>query len=226
MVDILLVEDNAAYRKNLKAILVGEGYHVDDVPDAITGVEYMGQRKYNLVISDLMMDVMDGNRFLSFVKKVSPETKTIILTGQPTPKTEIDAIDNRVDKYLTKGVRMEVLLKYVTHLLEVQKEQVGSRVQEVLQSEAEELVLELKGRKAMHKGEEVKVTTKEFGILYMLLSEKGKAIKREEFIKELWDNRFEEVDERVIDVHIKLLRKKLMLSSINTIRGYGYKWDE
>ncbi|MGL5042925.1 MAG: response regulator transcription factor [Culicoidibacterales bacterium] len=226
MVEILLVEDNEEYRANLKNALLKAGYTVDDTNDALTGVEYVGLKQYNLVISALMMDIMDGNRLLSFVKKVSPKTKTMILTDQPTVETEILAIGNGIDRYLKKSIDQEVLIKYIDVLLAAYASEKEPKPKEMMKSEKENLTLWVKGRKVEQNGEDVSLTTKEFGILYMLLGESGRAIKREEFIEKLWDRRFEEVDVRVVDVHIKLLRKKMGLTAINTIRGYGYKWDE
>lgn len=219
---ILLVEDNESYRKNLKRVLESEGYQIDDAPDAIAGVELIGQNKYDLVISDLKMDMMDGNRFLSFVKRVQPEAKTIILTAEPTPDTEKEAIASSVDYYFSKDLRLDVLLKYVDRLL---REPVRSRPKQLV-SRADEIILDIDARQVTQNGEVINLARKEFGLLYMLLLNMGKAITREEFIEELWDKRFEEVEERVVDVHIKLLRRKLKSSSIVSIRGYGYKWDE
>ncbi|GBU11206.1 two-component regulatory system response regulator PhoP [Erysipelotrichaceae bacterium] len=226
MEKILIVEDNATYRASIYKLLKGEGYDVDAVADAITGIEHMGENKYALVITDLMMELMDGNRFSSFVKRVSPKTKIIILTGQPSAITEIMAIENKVDKYLTKGIRLDVLLKYVQYLVsEFKNGAENTKVASII-SVTENLELNVKAHTVTHNGVNISVTTKEFGLLYMFLSNKGNAIRREEFIEEIWDKRFEEVEERVVDVHIKILRKKLKLSSIVTIRGYGYKWDE
>ena len=224
MAKILLVEDDSNYRKSLKKVLVENGYEVIDVGDAIVGIEEFSSNKFDLVISDLLMEMMDGNRFLNFVKRMNSSIPTVILTGNSTPDAEMEALDSNVDKYLDKSVRIDVLLKYIDVLLSKFKKH--EPVIELVQSKNEDIVIEMRGRRVLHNGNEVALTAKEFGILHMFLSDKGRAIQRKEFIDELWDNRFEEVEERVVDVHIKLLRKKLKISSIVSIRGYGYKWDE
>jgi len=224
MAKILLVEDDSNYRKSLKKVLVENGYEVIDVGDAIAGIEEFSSNKFDLVISDLLMEMMDGNRFLNFVKRMNSSIPTVILTGNSTPDAEMEALDSNVDKYLDKSVRIDVLLKYIDVLLSKFKKH--EPVIELVQSKNEDIVIEMRGRRVLHNGNEVALTAKEFGILHMFLSDKGRAIQRKEFIDELWDNRFEEVEERVVDVHIKLLRKKLKISSIVSIRGYGYKWDE
>lgn len=218
---ILLVEGNEQYRGNLKSILEQQEYAVDAVGDPITGVEYVGKNRYDLVISALVMDLMDGNRFLSFSRQMQPGVKTIILTSSPTILTEIEAIDNYVDYYLSKDIHVDVLLKYINRLLHEKRNSAHK-----FYSDIDSLCLDVNARTVHQHGNPVSLTNKEFGILYMLLANKGKAIQRSEFVEELWDKRFEEVEERVIDVHIKVIRQKINTSSIVAVRGYGYKWDE
>lgn len=221
---ILLVEDDPNYLKNLQLILEQHGYKVDTAVDAIYGIELFGENKYDLVISDLKMEVMDGNRFLAFVKRVNPKTKSIILTGEPDPTSQLESLDIDVNQYLDKSIRMDVLIRYIEKILEAKSS--SELEKKEYHSETEELSIDMRGRTVTVRGEDVYLTSREFGILVMLLRDKGKAIRRQEFIDELWDNRFEDVDQRVVDVHIKLIRKKLKVSSIVSIRGYGYKWDE
>jgi len=218
---ILLVEENERYRENLKTVLEDKKYIVDGVSDPISGVEHVGKNRYDLVISALGMELMDGNRFLSFVRQMQPTVKTIILASHPTVITEIEAIDNYVDYYLSQSIHLDVLLKYVDRLLQEKKSCANK-----FYSDIDGLCLDVKARTIHQHGKELSLTNKEFGILYMLLANKGRAIQRSEFVSELWDKRFEEVEERVIDVHIKVIRQKINTSCIVAVRGYGYKWDE
>jgi len=218
---ILLVHGNEQYRKNLKAALEERAYLVDEVSDPISGVEHVGKNRYHLVISALGLELMDGNRFLSFVRQMQPTTKTIILALQPTVITEIEAIDNYVDYYLSQSIHLDVLLKYVERLLR-EKQSCANK----FYSDIDGLCLDVNARSIHQHGKELNLTNKEFGILYMLLANKGRAIQRSEFVNELWDKRFEEVEERVIDVHIKVIRQKINTTCIVAVRGYGYKWDE
>jgi len=218
---ILLVHENEQYRKHLKTVLEEKKYIVDDVADPISGVEHVGKNRYDLALSALGMELMDGNRFLAFVRQMQPTVKTIILATHPTVITEIEAIDNYVDYYLSQSIHLDVLIKYVDRLLNEKKSCANK-----FYSDIDGLCLDVNARTIHQHGKELNLTNKEFGILYMLLANKGKAIQRSEFVSELWDKRFEEVEERVIDVHIKVIRQKINTSCIVAVRGYGYKWDE
>jgi len=221
---ILIVEDNKQYAKKIEQLLQDEGHNVDVAYDSLTGIEQVTKMEYDLVISDLMLDGIDGNRFLTFVKRTRPNMRTIILTGRPTFDTEKEALDNDIDYYLSKEIRLDILLSYINRALVVSKKQQDMQTRII--SKLENVELNLKARTVKKAGQEIALTQKEFGILYLLLSNMGNAVSRESFIEELWDYRFENIEERVVDVHIKALRKKLQVSVIVSVRGYGYKWDE
>ena len=222
--NILLVEDNKLYAEKIGEILSDNGYRVDWASNPIDGVELFGKGSYSLVISDLRMDLMDGNRFLAFVKSLKPETRTILLTGDPDAESELQSLNIAVDQYIDKGIRIDVLLKYIEKIFE--KEFANIEKMDIYESAAEQLIIDMRSRTVTIRGTIVALTTREFGILVMLLKDKGKAISREEFIEKLWDKNYEDVDPRVVDVHIKLIRKKLKISTLISVRGFGYKWDE
>lgn len=224
MAYILIVEDNKQYAKKIEQLLQDEGHNVDVTYDSLTGIEQVTKIEYDLIISDLMLDGIDGNRFLTFVKRTRPNMRTIILTGRPTFDTEKEALDNDIDYYLSKEIRLDILLSYINRALATDKKK--QNIQTRLISKLENVELNLDARSVKKAEQEIPLTQKEFGILYLLLSNMGNAVSRETFIEELWDERFENVEERVVDVHIKSLRKKLQVSVLVAVRGYGYKWDE
>lgn len=220
--DILLVEDDADYRQTMHELLEKEGYSVDSVENGLQGIEAMTKKHYVMIISDLEMEIMDGNRFLNFAKNTYPEMKTIILTGKPTDNSELEALANNVDYYLSKSTNSEILLEYIRRTFEMS----STGTDAVYYSREENLRLDVGQHIVEVDDSEVELTKKEFEILHYLLKNKGQAVSRETLIKELWDSRFEEVNERAIDVHIKAIRKKTKVSAIVSIRGYGYKWNE
>lgn len=222
---ILFVEDDNSYRDVIADILTKEGYDVDAVATSMEGIEQFAEHEYDLVISDLMLDDVDGVRFLRYIKKIQPNIKTMILTGSPNDESEISALEIAIDKYMTKDVRVEVLLKYIEYLLTLSKKS-KSEKNLVLESIRDNILVDHIARTVRKDGTEVKVTPKEYGILHVLLEKRGRAVSREEIIDAIWDKEYEAIDSRVIDVHIKSLRNKLKLQSIVAIRGYGYKWDE
>lgn len=226
MYKILFVEDDNQYRNTLINVLSKEGYQVDGAEHALQAMELFTKNQgYDLIISDLMMDNIDGIQFLTYIKNINPNSKTMILTAEPSMETELAALNIYVDKYLVKGTHIDVLLKYVERILEDPRA-IAPLQHTLLRSKVEGVVVDVTALTVTKDEQEVALTPKEFAILKILLENRGLAVSREKILDELWDTKFETVDARVIDVHVKALRKKLQIQSIISVRGYGYKWFE
>lgn len=225
MYSILVVEDNEHYLTTIVEILRDYGYDVDCTMDPIGGIEMCSKKLYDLVISDLVMKEMDGLRFVGIVRNIIPTIKTMILTGNPTEETENASIDADVDYYMSKDKSLTTVLKYVEQLLRKDTQQVKEKNQ-ILLSREEKIEVNENTRTVIKNGVEVYLTPKEFRLLVFFLENKGVAFSRDEIIDNVWDEHVEEVDERIVDVHVKKLRQKLNTFSIMSIRGYGYKWNE
>ena len=212
----------------MEKVLKQAGYEVDVAASSMEGIEkFTMNRDYDLIISDLVMDEIDGIKFLSYIKKVSPGVKTMILTAEPSAQTEMASLDIAVDKYLVKESKIEVILRYIEVLL-AQPAILSKPEKMILKSDAENVIMDVTGLSIMKNGAPLDppLTFKEFQILKFLLEHKGVALSREEILDEVWDTSHEVVETRVVDVHIKAIRRKLGAQSILAIRGYGYKWDE
>lgn len=225
MSKILFVEDDIEYQVLLTGILEKEGYDVDSVSSSLEAIEMLEKGKYDLVISDFQLQALDGIRFLRLVKKIDTRTRTMILTASPTIQSEIEAQKLDVDKYVLKETRIDIILKYIEYLLSLVGT-IESTENKILTSVSEDLTIDLDSRVVKKHGIEIPLTGKQYGILVLLLKEEGKAVSRERMIDELWDVEFEQVDSRIVDGHVKEIRKKLDIHSISSVRGYGYKWNE
>ena len=93
------------------------------------------------------------------------------------------------------------------------------------QLEIREITLDLDTYKAIVGNQEVELTYKEFEIMYLLMSNKNKVVLRKTLLDKVWGSDYEG-DSRVLDNHIKNLRKKLNISYIKTLKGVGYKFEE
>jgi Response regulators consisting of a CheY-like receiver domain and a winged-helix DNA-binding domain len=221
---ILLVEDDKEYREFFAKLLMNERYYVDAVESALEAMEYFTLNRYDLIISDLIMEGVSGIQLFRYIKKTDVEVKTIILTADPTNDTEIEALDIYVDKYLVKGTPFEVLLKHIEHLLAIPP-RASRKGKRRIFYEPEKIELDMMTRVVKRNDEKVNITTREFDVLCVLMENMGGALSREEIIAQIWDETYEKIHVRVIDVHIRSLRKKLKTQAILSIRGYGYKWD-
>lgn len=220
---IMMVDINLKYLKTVSKKTTESGMNIEVFDNPLDALLMFSVGGYGVVIVDVDLGDITGIQFIATIKKYNPNVKTIILSKKKSAEYELEALNLNVDKYLTKDVRIDILLKYIEQI-------VGSATRivrpEFLQSKVEGLELSLKSREVLKNGEPIYLTRKEFEILYVFLLRKNEAIAREEFIEHVWTQPAEDIYVRVIDVHIKTLRKKIQCQSILSIRGFGYKWVE
>ncbi len=222
---ILLVDDNDRYANTLKSAIEKNGHEVTYVSSPVEAVSQYVKKPYDLVVTDYMMDEMDGVKMLTILKGINPATRSIIMTAFPEEEIEVKALEVSVDHYLSKDKSISVMVKYIEDLLGkeiLKRDAVGTE----LVSYAENLVIDTRSRQVYKDNELVEITRKEYELLAMFLENKGVALSREEIAERLWTIDIENVELRVIDGHVKRLRSKLGIFCISSIRGFGYKWNE
>lgn len=224
MMNILYVEDNEQYRKLIHERLETAGYNVTSVDTALKAIELAAINVYDLVLSDLRLPTIDGLVLAETIKNIDSKILVVILTGDSDEESELEAIDQNVDLYLTKDKSMSVILRYISKLTKEIKDL--RRNGESLYSKQEDLYINLTNRYVEKAKQEIALTPKEFEILKIFLINKNKTISREEIIQEVWETSNKEVDVRLVDNHIKKIRQKLNTFSLSTVRGYGYRWNE
>lgn len=218
---ILFVEDDREYQMIINELLVREGYEVVLANSPYEALELFKNDKFNLVISDLIMEKIDGLQLVSLLKRIDAQTPIIILTGDHNDEKEIHGLDLNVDDYIYKPVSMEVLLKRIQKVIEKKAGRKGS-----IFSERDDIEVNFSQRKVYKNEIPVQLTKKEFELLGLLISNKNTIFTREELLEQIWHIDDELVDPRTIDTHVKNLRAKLDLTAINSIRGVGYEWFE
>lgn len=219
MAKIILVEDQKEYREYLSQFLIKEGFNVSD---AITGIELLAKNKYDLIITDLHLDVVDGVRLIGTAKEIHPDIKTMIITDESANASELAALRVNVDVYLEKNRSIDVILAYVNKLIKKKKEVEKELV--VLHSKEEELTMDLKSHTVVHHGNLIDLTPKEFEVLRIFLTKMNSVVSRDEMISIVWNEEVISDDSRVVDVHVQKLREKLQTRVIQMVRGKGYKW--
>ncbi len=115
---ILVVDDEAIARTNLEYVLKKEGYEVDTAENGAQAIQKLNVKEYDLVLTDLKMDKVDGMELLEITKKISPRTETVIFTGYATVSTAVDALRKGAVHYLSKPINLDELREVVRKIRE------------------------------------------------------------------------------------------------------------
>lgn len=220
---ILVVEDDRDIEELLQFFLEDNGYQVAVARDGLEGITMFREGEFGLILLDLMLPKIDGYAVCELIRKES-DVPIIMITALSDEENQIKGLDLMADDYITKPFSMPVLLRKIGAVL---RRSQGDRKGEE-EGEAnriliyQDLRLDLDNYQVFAAGEKVALTKREFEILKMLLENQGKVMTRELLLDQLWQYEFYGND-RVVDNHIKNLRKKLGGGYIETVKGVGYR---
>jgi FixJ family two-component response regulator len=122
MADILIAEDEDVLRRNLTFILNSSGYSAVSVRTSVEAIELLGKKRYDVVLTDLVMPVKGGGELIRYVFENCPDTSVIVMTAYPSADSAIDAIKKGVVDYFTKPFKTEDIIAAVKRALEKKKE--------------------------------------------------------------------------------------------------------
>ena len=214
---ILVVEDDNQIQELIVEFLSSQDYIVETANDGVEGYEKFKEGEYDLVILDVMMPRLDGHSLCKMIKSVDKEVSVIFLTALGDEENEIKGFDLKADDYISKPFSFNILIKRVEAVLRRKNREKVE--EEVLRFEG--LKLELQTFKSYVEGEEIQLTLKEFNILKLMISSYPTVVSREKLIEKIWGYDYFG-DTRVIDAHMKNIRKKIKKDYIKTIKGVGY----
>ncbi|MDR1705957.1 MAG: response regulator transcription factor [Clostridiales bacterium] len=222
MSKILIIEDNQDFRELLQNYLEDAGYAVAAFDDGVPGLEGFRQGAFDLVLVDIMLPQTDGYGVVEEIRKMSG-VPVIMLTALDSEAHQLRGFELCIDDYVVKSVSMPVLLQKIAAVLRRTKGQTASNAGETAELSCRSLFLDIKSHAVTASGIPVDLTLLEFDILRKLLEAEGRVITRKALIEELWDYNYYG-GERIVDTHIKNIRKKLGADDcIETVRGVGYK---
>ncbi len=221
MQNILIVEDDMDIQELLREFLKEAGYEVTSASDGIEAMDLFVKNKYDLILLDIMLPKIDGFGVCELIRKQS-QIPSIMLTALGGEEEQIRGLDLQVDDYITKPFSVPILIRKIAAVLRR-----SSRTQEEGHKaiEYQNLSLNLDNYTATVDGTAYELTQREFEVLRELLTHQGRIMTRQNLLDKLWRYDFYG-DERVVDTHIKNLRKKLGIEFIQTVRGVGYKIDK
>ena len=218
-VKILIVDDEKNIREVIKEYVTLEGYDVMEADSGLKALELLNTNKFDLIILDIMMPIMDGFTLLNSIPK-EKKIPTIILSARDDEVDKLEGFDRGIDDYLCKPFSPRELMARVKAILKRTKGDVDSY-------SYDKLVVNFLEHTIRIDDKEINVTPKEFEILKYFINNKRIAISREQLLNKIWGYDFYG-DDRTVDTHIKMLRNNLgrYRDLIITVRGIGYKFDD
>ncbi len=218
--DILIIEDEKSIQSILKAFLEDAGYHVVLADDGVAGIALFHKSTYDLVLLDIMMPKMDGYTVCEMIRNES-DTPVILLTALDDEDSQMKGFDLLADDYITKPFSMPLVLRRIEAVLRrTRNAEVNGNILTY-----REIQLNTENYKVFVAGQEIVLTAREFEILRLFMENQGRVFTREQLLDIIWNYDYVG-DEKIINTHIKNIRKKLGVECIETIRGVGYRIDK
>jgi two-component system alkaline phosphatase synthesis response regulator PhoP len=217
---ILLIDDEQDILEILSYNLEKEGYLVSTATNGNEGIEKAKEIIPDLILLDVMMPEKDGIETCQDLRKVKELQKTLIvfLSARSEEFSQLAGFQAGANDYIVKIIKPKVLISKVNALLQLTS-QVSDSSKNI---EIGDLIIDKDIFRVSKAGQLFMLPKKEFDLLYLLASNTDKVFKRDEILEKVWGNDVI-VGERTIDVHIRRLREKLGINTIQTLKGIGYK---
>ena len=221
MYNILMVEDDSDIRALISNYFTKKEkdlFSVDIAEDGQEGLEKVYENHYDCLLLDVMLPELDGFEICREIRRES-DVPIVFITARTDESDILNGYALGCDDYVVKPFPLPVLYQKVNALIKRSKGLVRSKV-----FTAGSLSLNPNNGMVVSEGREVKLTAREYGILKVLIESKGVIISREKLLNIVWGFN-SEVDERVLDTHIRNLRKNLGANGklIKTVIRRGYK---
>ncbi len=216
MKHILIVEDEPDIQELLRAYLEDAGYQTSVAGDGVAALALFSEQTFDLVLLDLMLPKIDGFGVCELIRRQS-QVPILMLTALDGEEQQLRGFGLDIDDYVTKPFSMPVLLEKIRVIL---RRSGGGEEDGVLRYR--DLTVDLDAREVLLDGKPLDLTAREFELLRTFLAAPGRVFTREMLLAKLWGYDFFG-DERVVDSHIKNLRRKLGRDYIETVRGVGYR---
>ena len=216
MKHILIVEDEPDIQELLRAYLEDAGYQTSVAGDGVAALALFSKQTVDLVLLDLMLPKIDGFGVCELIRRQS-QVPILMLTALDGEEQQLRGFGLDIDDYVTKPFSMPVLLEKIRVIL---RRSGGGEEDGVLRYR--DLTVDLDAREVLLDGKPLDLTAREFELLRTFLAAPGRVFTREMLLAKLWGYDFFG-DERVVDSHIKNLRRKLGRDYIETVRGVGYR---
>lgn len=219
MFKILVVEDDRELNRSVCAFLSRSGYEAVGCLNAEAAYNAMYEAVFDLIISDIMMPKIDGFEFARTVRELNRDIPILFMTARDDISAKQRGYQAGIDDYMVKPIDLDELLLRIGALLRRAKIAASRRLT------VGSFTMDMDEHTACLDGEEIRLTSREFSILYKLLSYPRKTFTRSQLMDEFWDADTSS-GTRTVDVYMTKLRSKLAGCKdfeIVTVHGLGYK---
>ncbi|MDO5435181.1 MAG: response regulator transcription factor [Clostridia bacterium] len=219
---LLIVDDEPGIRTLIRKYAQFEGYETEEAENGMSAVEMCRNRKFDLIIMDVMMPELDGFSAVREIRK-NDATPVIMLSARGEEYDRIHGFELGIDDYVVKPFSPKELIMRVNAVLKR-----AARTPENENAlEFGELRIDFVARRVTVEGKTVDLSPKEYDLLFYMAKNCGIALTREKLLSNVWGYEFFG-DDRTLDTHIKLLRKQLgpCADRITTLRGVGYRFEK
>ena len=218
-VRVLVVEDEPALAAQLGSALGGAGYAGDTAPDGARADFLMQTESYDAVVLDLGLPRVDGLTLLAQWRQAGLATPVLILTARGSWHEKVQGIDGGADDYMAKPFQIEEVLARVRALI---RRSGGLATREI---RIGALVLDPRDTRVTRDGIAVKLTSHEFRVLSYLMHHRDRVVPQMELTEHIYAQDFDR-ESNTVEVFIARLRRKLGATTIETVRGLGYRMGE
>ena len=216
MYKICLVEDEVSLNNLIKSYMEKEGYDVIQFYKGNDALEYIGKEKIDLWVLDIMLgDSISGYDLIKKIKSLDKNIPVIFTSARDQDLDKILGLELGSDDYIAKPYSPKELMLRINNILK----RVYTNSNKI---KYEDYEIDIDKRIVLHNNKEINLTTLEFDLLYMFLSNKGKSYSRDDILNIIWGENYFGSD-RVVDDLIRRLRRKMPKLNINTIYGFGYR---
>ena len=219
VIKILVLDDDAKLNQTVCTYLNDSGFQAKGCLSAKDAYDEMYNNLYALIISDIMMPEVDGFEFAEHVRRVNQHIPILFMSAKDDLPSKQKGFQLGIDDYMVKPIQLDELLLRVRALLRRANIEMDRKLT------VGNLMMDADAMSAVVDGDEIPVTTREFNILYKLLSYPNKTFSRAQLMDEFWGIE-SRTSLRAVDVYITKLRDKCSVCDgfeIKTVRGLGYK---
>jgi len=223
---VLIVDADAGSRGEIRAVCIQDGYQVLEAESGAEGLRELGTGHPSLVLLEVALPDGSGFDVCRELRRVDSLVPVIMMSSRSDEIDVVVALEIGADDYVVKPVRMrELMARMAAHLRRTRLESAEAMRNRL---EFRELVIDVNERRVYKSSREVELTHTEFDLLTFLATNAGKVLSREKILNSIWGYEYP-IETRVIDVHIRNLRRKIETQPsrpyyILAVPGIGYRF--